>query len=71
MTFTLRARWTAAFLGTAFLVAAGVSSGVMGEKLAGGNVAIALLANTIATGAELVALLVHSAPSQERTSIRS
>src|SRR5208282_3672575 len=47
----------AEFVGTAFLVAAVVGSGVMGEKLAGGNVAIALLANTIATGAALVALL--------------
>lgn len=57
MTFTLRVRLTAEFLGTAFLVAAVVGSGVMGEKLAGGNVAIALLANTIATGAALVALI--------------
>lgn len=57
MTFTLRVRLTAEFLGTGFLVAAVVGSGVMGEKLAGGNVAIALLANTIATGAALVALI--------------
>ena len=57
MTFTLRVRLTAEFIGTAFLVAAVVGSGVMGEKLAGGNVAIALLANTIATGAALVALI--------------
>lgn len=48
---------TAEFIGTAFLVAAVVGSGVMGEKLAGENVAIALLANTIATGAALVALI--------------
>jgi len=58
MKFTLRARLTAEFLGTAFLVAAVVGSGVMGEKLSGGNVAIALLANTIATGAALVALIL-------------
>ena len=57
MKFTLRARLTAEFIGTGFLVAAVVGSGVMGEKLAGGNVAIALLANTIATGAALVALI--------------
>jgi glycerol uptake facilitator-like aquaporin len=58
MTFTLRARLTAEFIGTAFLVAAVVGSGIMGEKLSGGNVAIALLANTIATGAALVALIL-------------
>ena len=57
MKFTLRARATAEFAGTAFLVAAVVGSGVMGERLAGGNAAIALLANTIATGAGLVALI--------------
>jgi glycerol uptake facilitator-like aquaporin len=57
MKFTLGARLTAEFIGTAFLVAAVVGSGVMGEKLAGGNVAIALLANTIATGAALIALI--------------
>ena len=38
---------TAEFIGTAFLVAAVIGSGIMGEKLSGGNVAIALLANTI------------------------
>jgi glycerol uptake facilitator-like aquaporin len=49
---------TAEFVGTAFLLAAVVGSGIMGERLAGGNVAIALLANTIATGAALVALIL-------------
>jgi len=49
MKFDLRARLAAEFLGTAFLVAAVVGSGIMGERLAGGNVAIALLANTLAT----------------------
>ena len=44
-------------VGTALLLAAGVGSGIMGERLAGGNVAIALLANTLATGAALVALI--------------
>jgi glycerol uptake facilitator-like aquaporin len=45
-------------LGTGLLVAAVVGSGIMGERLAGGNAAIALLANTIATGAALAALIV-------------
>jgi glycerol uptake facilitator-like aquaporin len=45
-------------VGTAFLLAAIVGSGIMGERLAGGNVAIALLANTLATGAMLVALIL-------------
>jgi len=58
MKFGLRARLTAEFLGSAFLVAAVVGSGIMGERLAGGNVAIALLANTIATGAALVTLIL-------------
>lgn len=49
-------------LGTAFLLATVVGSGIMGEKLAGGNVAIALLANTIATGAGLVALILTFGP---------
>ena len=44
-------------LGTALLLAAVVGSGIMGERLAGGNIAIALLANAIATGAALVALI--------------
>jgi glycerol uptake facilitator-like aquaporin len=48
-------RLAAEGIGTAFLLAAVVGSGIMGERLAGGNVAIALLANTIATGATLVA----------------
>jgi len=58
MRFSLKARMTAEFVGTAFLLAAVVGSGIMGERLAGGNVAIALLANTIATGAALVALIL-------------
>jgi glycerol uptake facilitator-like aquaporin len=45
-------------IGTALLLAAVVGSGIMGERLAGGNVAIALLANAIATGAALVALIL-------------
>jgi glycerol uptake facilitator-like aquaporin len=45
-------------LGTGFLLAVVVGSGIMGERLSGGNVAIALLANTLATGAGLFALIV-------------
>lgn len=52
----------AEFLGTAFLVAAVVGSGVMGERLANGNVALALLANTIATGAGLIAIILTFGP---------
>jgi glycerol uptake facilitator-like aquaporin len=55
-------RAVAELLGTAFLLAAVVGSGIMGERLAGGNVAIALLANTIATGAALVALILAFRP---------
>jgi glycerol uptake facilitator-like aquaporin len=49
-------------VGTALLLAAVVGSGIMGERLAGGNVAIALLANTLATGAVLVALILAFGP---------
>lgn len=49
-------------LGTALLLAAVVGSGIMGEALAGGNTAIALLANTLATGAALVALILTFGP---------
>src|ERR1035438_9176383 len=62
MKFNLRARLTTEFVGSAFLVAAVVGSGIMGERLAGGNVAIALLANTIATGAALLALILTFGP---------
>jgi glycerol uptake facilitator-like aquaporin len=55
-------RVTSEFLGTGILVATVVGSGIMGERLAGGNVAIALLANTIATGAALVALILTFGP---------
>jgi glycerol uptake facilitator-like aquaporin len=58
MTPTLLRRIASEFLGTGFLVAAVVGSGIMGERLAGGNLAIALLANSIATGAVLVALVL-------------
>ena len=59
---TLSRRVAAEFLGTMFLVMAVVGSGIMGERLAGGNIAIALLANTIATGAALVALILTFGP---------
>jgi len=55
-------RAVAEALGTAFLLAAVVGSGIMGERLAGGNVAIALLANTLATGAALVTLILTFGP---------
>ena len=51
-------RLVAEGVGTAMLLATVVGSGIMGEQLASGNVAIALLANTLATGAALVALIL-------------
>ncbi len=62
MTTSLSRRVAAEFLGTAFLVAAVVGSGIMAERLSGGNVALALLTNTIATGAALVALILAFGP---------
>ncbi len=55
-------RAVAEALGTAFLLAAVIGSGIMGDRLAGGNAAIALLANTLATGAMLVALILTFGP---------
>jgi len=55
-------RLTAEFLGTALLLVAVVGSGIMAERLAGGNIAIALLANALATGAALVVLITIFAP---------
>jgi glycerol uptake facilitator-like aquaporin len=55
-------RITAEAVGTALLLAAVVGSGIMGERVAGGNVAIALLANTLATGAMLVTLILTFGP---------
>lgn len=55
---TLPRSLVAEAVGTAMLLAAVVGSGIMGERLAGGNVAIALLANALATGAALVALIL-------------
>jgi glycerol uptake facilitator-like aquaporin len=59
---TLLRRATSEGIGTALLLAAVVGSGITGERLAGGNVAIALLANTLATGAALVALILTFGP---------
>jgi glycerol uptake facilitator-like aquaporin len=53
---------TSEFLGTAFLLLVVVGSGIMGEKLAGGNAAIALLGNTISTGAALLILILCFGP---------
>ena len=55
-------RLTAEFFGTLLLVATVVGSGIMAERLANGNVALALLANTIATAATLVALILTFGP---------
>ncbi len=55
-------RLTAEALGSAFLLATVVGSGIMGERLSGGNVAIALLANTLATGAALTVLISMLGP---------
>src|SRR5215472_17299159 len=59
---TLARRLTGELLGTALLLAAVVGSGIMGERLSGGNVAIALLANTLATGAALTTLIFTFGP---------
>ena len=62
MTATLARRAVAEFLGTALLLATVVGSGIMGAKLAGGNVALALLGNTLPTGAILVVLILIFGP---------
>ncbi len=59
---SLARRVVAEAVGTAMLLSAVVGSGIMGERLADGNLAIALLANTIATGAALVALISAFGP---------
>ena len=59
---TLPRRCMSEALGTALLLAAVVGSGIMGERLSGGNVAVALLANTLATGATLIALILTFGP---------
>ncbi|MEZ5921214.1 MAG: MIP/aquaporin family protein [Parvularculaceae bacterium] len=62
MAFSLAQKLGAEALGTAILLAVVVGSGVMGETLSGGNIAIALLGNTIATGAALVVLILMFGP---------
>jgi len=62
MTVDRTRRLASELIGTAMLLAAVVGSGIMADRLAGGNQAIALLANTIATGAALVALILTFGP---------
>ena len=62
MTFSFARKLAAEALGTAFLLATVVGSGIMAETLAGGNVALALLGNTIATGAILAVLILIFGP---------
>ena len=62
MTFSLAKRLAAECLGTALLVAAVVGSGIMAERLSGGNIALALLGNTLPTGAILVVLILAFGP---------
>lgn len=57
-----RRKLASEFLGTAFLLAAVAGSGIMGEQLASGNAAVALLVNSIATGAALFVLIKVAAP---------
>ncbi|PHV12928.1 aquaporin [Chitinimonas sp. BJB300] len=59
---TLSRRVVAEGLGTAFLLVTVVGSGIMGERLAGGNIGLALLANALATGAGLIALILTFGP---------
>ena len=60
--FSLSRRLVAEALGTALLLAVVIGSGVMGERLAGGNAALALMGNTLATGAALVVLITIFGP---------
>ena len=62
MKHSLGRRFLAEFVGTLFLLAAVVGSGIMGERLAAGNTGIALLANSVATGAALVAIVLAFGP---------
>ena len=60
--FALARRLTGEALGTALLLAIIIGSGIMGERLANGNLAVALLGNTLATGAGLVVLITILGP---------
>ncbi len=62
MSASLSRRIVAELVGTALLLATVVGSGIMAERLAGGNVALALLCNTLATGAGLIALILAFGP---------
>ena len=62
MSQTLPRRVVAEAVGTSFLLAAVVGSGIMAERLAGADIALALLANTVATGAALLALILTFGP---------
>lgn len=62
MNYSIPQRLGAEFIGTAFLLATVVGSGIMAERLSGGNVAIALMGNTIPTGAILVVLITMLGP---------
>src|SRR5215471_14394811 len=62
MSHPLAKRAVAEAIGTALLLAAVVGSGIMGERLADGSIAVALLANTLATGAALAALILTFGP---------
>jgi glycerol uptake facilitator-like aquaporin len=62
LAFSASRRLAAEAIGTALLLAVVIGSGIMGERLAGGNVAIALLGNTLATGAALVVLITIFGP---------
>ncbi|MET0669256.1 MAG: MIP/aquaporin family protein [Xanthobacteraceae bacterium] len=62
MTASLSRRAAAEALGTAFLLAAVIGSGIMAQRLAGGNAALALLCNTIPTGAMLTVLILMFGP---------
>ncbi len=66
MKISLGARLLAEFLGTAFLLIAIVGSGIMGERLSGGNTAIALLATSLATGCGLYVLISALKPVGEQ-----
>ena len=62
MKSSLSRRVVAEFVGSLFLLAAVVGSGIMGERLAAGNVALTLLVNTLATGAALIAIILAFGP---------
>lgn len=62
MPHSILRRHAAEFIGITFLLAPVVGSGIMAERLSGGNVAIALLGNTLPTGAILVVLITMLAP---------